>query len=122
MTVTNTSKNRIIVASADSFQVTTTSATDVLTYTVERDANYSVSPYVVVQSATTSITLALAWTDPIAGAVTYSWYTTASKVVGVYTLPPQHITALMGTAITLTATAGTANNIYISADIETGEW
>lgn len=122
MGIDNTSRNLIAVASADSELITTTSATDVLTYYVERDGNFRITPYVAVKNGTTGVSLSVSWTDPEVGAATYSWYTSASKVVGIYTLPSQLITAVMGSAITISITVSIANNVYLSATIETGEW
>jgi len=122
MPVTNTSKRKIIAGSCDSLQITTTNQTTVLSYTVQKDDNYFVTPYIVVQNSPTSITLQLAWTDPISGAVTYNWYSGAVKGVGIYTLPTQMITAVTGSTVNVIVTASVANNVYLSAVIETGEW
>jgi len=122
MPITNTSKRKIIAASCDSLPITTTSQTTVLSYTVQKDDNYFVTPYIVVNNAATTITLQVTWTDPILGAASYNWYSGVSKNVGIYTLPTQMITAVTGSTVNVIVTVNAANNIYLSAVIETGEW
>lgn len=77
----------------------------------------------VVKNAATDMTLEVAWTDPDGGAQTRYAYivgtTTAldaySAAVGTYGFTSGALLCEMGTTITITATAGTANNITVSA-------
>ena len=116
-----TARKQLIVASAKRLLLANTSATNVLVYTVRKTGLFSVQPYAVVENAATTLTLSMSWTDPDAGADTYDWATGGSQAVGTAVFSGLLICAQGGTTITVSATAGTANNITVSANIRNGE-
>lgn len=102
-------------SNAFDLQLTTTSATGVVSYTPPINGNYLIHVYYRVANTTTNVTITLTWTDA-AGAQTLTVVALTSTLVGSYTLSPIYIAAVTS-AITLTATAGTANNVYVSSTI-----
>ncbi len=113
-----TSKEVRLRARAHRNLLTTTDATTIISFSPRKTGLYQVVPYVQVSNAATDLTLTLAWTDPDAGAQTYDWYNTASVPVGVAMQGPRLIVAQGGQVVSITATAGTANNIKISATVQ----
>lgn len=112
-----TSETSTIVANATDTLLTTTDATQVVNYTTGTDTNnYLVYVYYRVITAATDVTLTLQWTDGTG--VQSSTIVTGSQPVGSYTIPATFISAIGGTGIAVTATAGTANQVYVSAAIE----
>jgi hypothetical protein len=105
-----------IVAKCKESVLSTTSATNVLTYTTPAADNFSISCYVRVITAATNLTITVNYTD--AGGAQSTQLYTGSTAVGSYHMPVDlFINAAANTPFTLTATAGTANQVYISADI-----
>jgi len=96
-------------------QLTTTLATTVATFTPSTSSNYVVYIYYRVVTASTNLTLTLTWTDG-SGAQSDTIIPLASQTVGSYIIHPTYINSTANT-ITVSATAGTANNIYVSANI-----
>jgi hypothetical protein len=108
----------LVLAEANGTLITGTAATQVLSYIAPRRGLYRVTPYLEVANAATVVTLTATWTDPVLGAQTYTWQNAANLAVGTYPQSPQLVRAQGGTAITVTVTAGTANNVTASAIIE----
>ncbi|MEM3264926.1 MAG: hypothetical protein QXH07_03115 [Thermoplasmata archaeon] len=103
------------VAKTSELELTSTSATTVATYTPSASGNFVLFVYARVVTAATTLTLTASWTDA-AGAQTYTWLNAISEPVGSYTFLPLFINSTTS-AITITATAGTANQVYCSANI-----
>ncbi|MEM3859848.1 MAG: hypothetical protein QW478_10665 [Candidatus Micrarchaeaceae archaeon] len=102
-------------AKTSELELTSTSATTVATYTPSASGNFVLFVYARVVTAATTLTLTASWTDA-AGAQTYTWLNAVSEPVGSYTFLPLFINST-ASAITITATAGTANQVYCSANI-----
>lgn len=117
MSTLYTSKEVRLKARAHRNLLTTTDATTIFSFTPRKTGLYQITPYVQVGTAATDLTLALAWTDPDAGAQTYDWYNDASVPVGVAMQGSRLIVAQGGKTVSLTATAGTANNIKVSTTV-----
>lgn len=96
--------------------ITTTSPTTVATLTPPAQGNYIVYVYYRVVTATTTVTITLTWTDG-SGAQSQTLVSALPVVVGSDVGTPVFINATAA-AITVTATAGTANQLYVSADIQ----
>jgi len=106
-------------ATAKNVQLTTTSQTTVVTFTPGvsgNGKNYMVVIYYRVVTATTNLTLLVEWTDA-SGSQSTTPVPLSAQDVGTYTLSPVYVNANSSGAIDVKATAGTANNIYVSADI-----
>ena len=101
--------------SASDVQLTTTSPTTIATFTPPAQGNYKVDIYYRVVTATTNVTITLTWTDG-SGAQTSSIIPLTSTAIGSYIVPPTYVNST-ASAITVTATSGTANNLYVSATI-----
>jgi hypothetical protein len=108
----------LVLAEANGVLITGTSATTILVFTAPRRGLYEITPYLEVANAATVVTVTVSWTDPVNGADSYSWYTNQSLGIGDYSLHSFLVRASGGTQITLTITAGTANNVTASAWIE----
>ena len=104
-----------VMASASNIQLTSTNPTTIVTFTPGAIGNYQISLYYRVITGLTRLTLTLSWTDS-SGAQTYSILSATPQAVGSYTMSPLFINAV-ASPITLTATAVTANRIFISANI-----
>jgi hypothetical protein len=101
--------------SVQDFELTTTNPTLTLTYTPLAQGNYMLAAYVRVVTAPTVVSLEWTWSD-VTNAVTYHvWKTLTIGVTGAGHIPI-FINATTA-AISLTATAGTANQVYVSASI-----
>lgn len=96
-------------------QLTSTSATNVITYTPSAAGNFVVWVYYRIATAATVLGITCTYTDA-GGSQTKTILSSASQAVGSYTCTPLFISST-ASAITVTATAGTANNAYISAAI-----
>ena len=103
------------VANVSNSELTSTSATTVLSYTPSSQGNYMVMVYYSVITAATDLTLKLTWTDST-GSQSYTWVNGTSQAVGSYNVLPVFINSI-ASAITVTATAGTANQVYVSGSI-----
>ncbi len=99
-------------------ELTTTSQTQVLTYTPASVAVVKVMVSITVITANTTVTLTVNWTDPNAGNQTYTLENAEYLGVGVRLELPLVLTSAGGTAVTVTATSGTANQVYVSGIIE----
>lgn len=104
------------VGNASETELTTTSATTVATFTPAAAGNFMVMCYARVITAATTVTLELTWND-VTGAQTFYWQDAVSDATGSYMLPPAYINAATSAAIDVIATAGTANQVYVSATI-----
>lgn len=96
--------------------LTTTSATNVVSYTPTNNNNHTIYIYYRISNATTNVAISLTWTDT-AGAQTMTVLSTTAKTVGSYGLSPIYIQAAASNAINVSFTAGTANNVNVSATI-----
>jgi len=103
-------------ANSSDFQLTTTSATDVVSFTPSSSGNYVVYVFYRVATTTTNVTINVTWTDGAGTSTSVVVPTATSTVVGSYNTAPVYINATAA-AIKVTATAGTANNLYVSASI-----
>ena len=103
------------VANVSNSELTTTSATSILSYTPSSQGNYMVMIYYSVITAATDLTLTLTWTDST-GSQSYTWVNDTSQAVGSYNVLPVFINSI-ASEITVTATAGTANQVYVSGSI-----
>jgi len=112
--VTNLGK---VVAKAVATELTTTSATTVATFTPSAAGLYIIKAAVVVLTAATTVTLTATWTDPNGGALTYTWENATSLPVGTRLELPLVVTATSTAAISVSAMAGTANQVYVTAAI-----
>ncbi len=103
------------LATTSNLELTSTSATTVVTYTPSAAGNVTIGCYFRVVTATTTVTLTVTWTDET-GAQSLTLVNGVSEVVGSYALTSLmiHTTAA---AITVTMTAGTASQVYASASI-----
>lgn len=103
------------VANVSNSELTSTSATTILSYTPSSQGNYMVMVYYSVITAATDLTLTLSWTDST-GSQTYTWVNGTSQAIGSYNVLPVFINSI-ASEINITATAGTANQVYISGSI-----
>lgn len=74
----------------------------------------------VVKNAATALGLTARWTDPDGGNQTLAWFTydtSKPALVGVYNLAAIPMVVAAGSTGTITAQAGTANNVVISTDV-----
>jgi hypothetical protein len=108
--------NSISKASANNTQLTTTNPTTIATYTTIAQGNYMVLLYYRVITASTNLSIAVNWTDS-SGAQTNTPVPISSQIVGSNNVNPFYFNATNGSTISISATAGTANHIFISADI-----
>ena len=98
--------------------LTSTAPTNVLSYTTSADVNYIVGVYFRVVTADTVVTVTVSWTDN-SGAESYT-LANATFVVGSYGMTPLYVNVAASNAITVTVTAGTANQVYVSASLDAG--
>ena len=103
------------VANVSNLELTSTSATSILSYTPTSQGNYMVMVYYSVITDATDLTLTLTWTDST-GSQSYTWVNDTSQAVGSYNVLTVFINSI-ASAITVTATAGTANQVYVSGSI-----
>lgn len=103
-------------ANASDTQLTTTSPTAIATLTPAAQGNHVVYLYYRVVTGATVVTLTLTYTDG-SGAQTQIVVNAVSTGTGSYPLAPIFINATAA-AITVTATAGTANQLFVSANIQ----
>jgi hypothetical protein len=120
-----TARRSLVIASAVRVLLTTTGATTVLEVAPHRTALYRVAGYGFVNTAATNLTLALVWTDPDApgsgtGAnpQTVDLVNNVAEPIGPFAVAGQPFVAQGDQNITLTATAGTANQIKLTLFIE----
>lgn len=107
----------LTVASTERTRLAVTTPVTILSVRVPVTAMYLVTAYVTVLTAPTVLTLEVDWTDPDAGPQNYQWYSSTQVPVGVALQAPVKMLAQGGTSLTLTATAGTANQVIVSASV-----
>ena len=101
---------------ASDTELTTTAATVVASFTPFAQANFMVGVYFRVVTAATTVTLSITYTDG-SGAQTITIVNAVSEAVGSYNFAPIYINATTASAISVSATAGTANQVFVSSDI-----
>lgn len=94
--------------------LSTTNATPVLTWTPAVTTFFDVVLSLYVQTAATDCTVTVDYTDPDNGATTLTVANAVAEPVGVTPLRAA-ITAAGGSPITVTVTAGTANQVRVGA-------
>jgi hypothetical protein len=104
--------------SVSDVQLTTTSATTVASLTPPAQGNYEIKVYYRVVNAATNLTITVTYTDGSGSLQTYNIVNGGSQAVGPYSCVPVLINATPASPITVTATAGTANNVYVSCTIK----
>lgn len=104
------------VTDVQEMQLTTTSATTVTSFTAPVAGGYLVLVYFRVSTAATNVNITVNYQDAT-GAQTYTAVANASYAVDSYTGVPIYIRSAQGGVMSVTATAGTANNVYVSATI-----
>ena len=102
--------------SASETLLTTTNPTNIVTFTPAAAGNYNCNLYARIITGSTVITAVVTWTD-VTGAQTYTWLTGSTQSTGSYVFMPVFINSAASQAITITVTAGTANQIYATAAI-----
>lgn len=106
----------IQLAAATETELTTTSATTLVSATPSAVGLVSVAVFWRIVTATTTISLSIAWTDAGGTAHTDTVLSGVSQAVGTYV---QHTEMVSGAdAITVSMTAGTASQVYASAALE----
>lgn len=101
-----------VVAYANETELTSTSATTIITHTPTSNGLYYLHGYVRVITASTTVTVTLAW-DDVTGAQSNTLINAVSESVGNVNFS-YIMSATTAAAITVTATAGTANQVFIS--------
>ena len=104
------------LASANEVELTGTAAQTIATYTPSAAGAFLVGCRLRVTTATTVVTAQVAYTDAT-GAQTSTWLNAVPKAPGSYDLMPIVISSAAGSAITVSVTAGTANQVYAGAAI-----
>jgi len=105
------------VASNIELELTSTSQTQVCSFTPSSTGMFIIDVFVRVTVATTALTLSASWTDASGMAQSYVWENGTNITIGNRLELPIIITAQSGSQITVYATAGTANQVYVSATI-----
>jgi hypothetical protein len=105
----------VIVARVIDQQITTTSQTTVASFTPALQGNFEVNIYVRIVTAATNVTITVTYTSA-SGAKTYTMINQTLNPDD-YALVPFFFNAMPGSPINVNVTAGTANNVYVSADI-----
>jgi hypothetical protein len=98
------------------YQITTTSATNILSFTPASNGNFKVMFYYRVVNAGTNVAISLTYADN-SGAQIMTVLSTTLKAIGSYSSPPIYIQSL-SSPILLTFTIGIANNVFVSATID----
>lgn len=112
----NVASGSNVLATTKELELTTTSSTSVVTYTPSAAGNFEIGCYFRVVTATTNVTITVTWTD-VTGAQTLTLLNVVSEVVGSYAMTKFMIDSVASSAITVSFTAGTANQVYASASI-----
>ncbi len=100
-------------------EIIATTATTLLTYTPTASGIFDVGVYFRVAVAATDVAIQVTATDA-GGAQTWTLLATTLEPVGSYTITPIKVACIKGSAITITITVGTANQVYASASIQSG--
>ena len=106
-----------VLATVSTFNLSTVAATNILTYTPTLFGNFEIGIYFTVIVATTNVTITVTYADANLGAQTLTLLNAVPEVVGAYTLTKFMIHCPAANAITITFTAGTANQVIASASI-----
>jgi hypothetical protein len=104
------------VASPSETLLSTTNPTNIVNYTTLAAGNYLVMTYFRVVTGPTVVTITFSWTDAT-GAQSYTYLNAVSEAVGSYIISPVFVNTTISTAIQVTYTAGTANQVYASASV-----
>ena len=96
--------------------LTVTTATNVLSFTPPVQGCYTVWIYFRIVNATTTVTLAVTYTDG-SGAQNHSVIDAIAEVVDSYIIAPIYVNATTAAPIVVQFTASIANNLYYSATI-----
>lgn len=107
-----------MVADTNSTVVGTASATIILTYTPGSAMIIRISVSLTVITAATTVTLVAGWTDPVAGAQTWTWEDAVSVATGIRFELPLVVASVASNAVTVTITCGTANQVYVTGAME----
>ena len=119
MAVTVTQRTPRTLGRANRVLITGTTAQTMLTVTPTVTQQCQATGYLVVQSAATTVTVTLGWTDPDTGtAETYDWYNASNLAVGVYPLGAVAVMVRGGTPVTVSVTASAANTVIASATVQ----
>lgn len=108
--------NPISIDDNSNLLLTTTSLTNVVSYTPLANGDFIIYLYHRVITGDTDLTVDITWEDGT-GAQTYSIIPTSTQIIGSYSSIPLYVTANTSAPITVTATAATANRIYVSSSI-----
>jgi hypothetical protein len=103
-----------IVMNNSNLLLTTTSATNVVSYSPIVSGDFVVYIYYRVITAPTTITINVTWWDG-SGSQSLTALATTLESVGSESVAPIYLTAVTGVPIVVTATAGTINQVYVSA-------
>lgn len=108
-----------VVAGSTNLELTATTATQIFSFTPPIDGMYTVKCYLRVVTASTTVTVTIAYDDS-GGAQTYTpaALNAQSLAVGSYSMVDYSFEATGSAAITLTVTAGTANQVYVTSALE----
>lgn len=118
LTALYTARNPLVVARIRRFLVTSAATpTPIMGYVPRVTGTYAIWPIVKVSVAATVVSLAAAWTDPDIGPDTYAWYTNTNVPTGTALQAPILVDAQAGQPITVTVTAGTANQVRVSCSV-----
>jgi hypothetical protein len=119
-----TGLQNIAVVSVSDMQLTSTSATTVASLTPSVQGNYSVRVYYRVVTAPTNVTITVTYTDGSGAETVYALTQSGQQLNALSQNPGSYVTQSMffnatnTSAITVSATAGTANQVYVSATIK----
>jgi uncharacterized protein involved in high-affinity Fe2+ transport len=94
--------------------LTTTLATNVISFTPSVNGDIVVFIYYRVITATTTVTINVTWTDG-SGSQTFASSPVSAQAVGSYSIAPLYIQATTAAPIVVVATAGTASQVFVSA-------
>ncbi len=114
----NSASTATVTADANTTEqeLTTTTATTIATFTPTVAGNFKIGAYFRVVTAATTVTLSVTYTDAT-GAQTITLLNAISEAVGSYTFNDFTINSAASAAITVSMTAGTANQVFASATI-----
>lgn len=97
-------------------ELTTTSPTNVISFTPLANGNFTGFIYYRVENTPTNVTIDVTYED-MTGAQALSIMPLTNRIVGSYTVAPFYLQATTAANINLTITAGTTNNVFVSATI-----
>lgn len=109
----------LAAAGVSELELTVNTPVVVLTHTPAASGRFLVNIYYRVVTAPTAITLVVSWTDAT-GAQTFTPLSGVTQAIGSYTVASFMVYDIGTDAIAVTATAGTANQVYVSASLVQG--